>query len=121
MLPIRSPLGAVGAILVALEAIATASLFALESDPSLRTWMVAAMIFVFILVTVVILGVIVYFALRRPAYLFNPSDISDSAHFSLYGGGIDRTATITISAEPESVIVPPSLLGESDENNEINL
>jgi hypothetical protein len=108
MLPIRSPLGAIGAILVALEGVAGGSLFALDPGSALQTAMVAAMIFVFVTVTLVVLGMIIYFAVRQPAYLFNPSDISESAHLTLYTGGLSPGRDVQVPPEPEHVLIPPS-------------
>ncbi len=73
--PIRSPLGAMGAILVLLEGIAGASLFALDSDPNLRLAMVVTIIFVLVLITLTVLGVIIYFTVTNPGFLFNPADV----------------------------------------------
>ena len=115
MLPIRSRLGAIGAILVALEGVAGGSLVALESGSDLQFAMVAAMIFVFVAVTIVVLGVIIFFAVRRPGYLFNPSDISESAHVSLYGGGVTPTEQIEVSTSPEPVVIPPRIPTQVDE------
>jgi hypothetical protein len=117
MLPIRSPLGAIGAILVALEGIAGGSLFALDSGSGLQIAMVAAMISVFAAVTLVVLGIIVYFSVRQPAYLFNPSDISESAHVILYGGGFAGTRIVEISTPQPEVVVPPQMeITETGEN-----
>ncbi|MEK7807423.1 MAG: hypothetical protein AAB528_06780 [Chloroflexota bacterium] len=107
MLPIRSPLGAIGAILVALEGVAGGSLFALDSGSVLQTAMVAAMIFAFVAVTVVVLCVYIYFAVRKPAYLFNPSDISESAHLALYGGGVSPGRYVQVPPELEPILIPP--------------
>ncbi len=116
MLPIRSPLGAIGAILVALEGVAAGALFALRSNPILQGWLVAAMIFVLVLVTLAILGVVVYFAICKPAYLFNPSDISERAHVTLYGGGTRPIAYVSIANEPGEVIIPQPATFESEQN-----
>ena len=107
MLPIRSPLGAIGAILVALEGIAGGSLYALDSGSGLQIAMVATMISVFAAVTLVVLGIIIYFAVRQPAYLFNPSDISESAHVILYAGGSGGTRIVEVSIPQPEVVVPP--------------
>ena len=112
---IRSPLGAIGAILVALEGVAGGSLVVLESGSSLQTWMVAAMIFVFVAVTLVVLGIIIYFAVRKPAYLFSPSDISESAHSDLYAGSSPRRY-IEVSTGPGLIEISP--LGGTEESVE---
>ena len=112
---IRSPLGAIGAILVALEGVAGGSLVALESGSSLQAWMVAAMIFVFVAVTLVVLGIIIYFAVRKPAYLFSPSDISESAHSDLYTGSSTRRY---IEVSPKFDVIELPSLGGNEEAGE---
>ena len=72
---IRSPLAAIGVLLVALEGIAGGSLFALGSDPGLRIALVTMMVVVLATVTATILGVIIYLTLTKPAYLFSPGEI----------------------------------------------
>ena len=73
--PIRSPLGAIGTILVLLEGIAGATLFALDSDPHLRLAIVVTIIVVFGLVTLTVLGITIYFTITNPGFLFNPADV----------------------------------------------
>ena len=82
---IKSPLGALGALMVMLEAIAAGALIPTQSQPMLQTILVICIVFEALAVSLVVLGVIVYFAVKRPAYLFSPSDISPSAHGRLYG------------------------------------
>ena len=115
---IRSPLGAIGAILVALEGVAGGSLVALESGSSLQAWMVAAMIFVFVAVTLVVLGIIIYFAVRKPAYLFSPSDISESAHSDLYTGSSTRRYIEVSEVSPKLDAIELPSLGGNEEAGE---
>lgn len=74
-MPIRSPLGALGAILVGLEGVAGATLFALDSDPHLRSIMAYTIIGGFILITSTVLILVCYFAKTNPGFLFNPADV----------------------------------------------
>lgn len=104
--PIRNPLGAIGAILVALEGVAGGSLVALESGSALQTWMVGSMIFVIVSVTHVVLGTIIYFAVSNSAYLFSPSDISESAHLNLYGGNLIPPLSVEVRSQVEHIDIP---------------
>ena len=103
--PIRSPLGAIGAVLVVLEGIAAGTLFALDSDPLLRLAIVATMIFVLVSVTVVVLGIAIYFAKTKPGFLFNPADIarlSESTQQSLF----PNTSSLTLEPHtPQTSVV----------------
>ena len=74
--PVRSPLGAIGALLVALEAIFGGALFALDADPWLRLAMVTTMIVVFVPTAGVILWMVVYLAVKNPGFLFNPAEVA---------------------------------------------
>lgn len=73
--PIRSPLGALGAILVGMEGVAGATLFALGSDPHLRSVMVYTIIGGFIIITLATLALVAFFAKTNPGFLFNPADV----------------------------------------------
>lgn len=73
---VRSPLGAIGVVLVALEAVLGASLFALEGDRSLQLLLVAVMSMVLVSVTSVVLWLVVYLAIKKPGFLFNPSEVA---------------------------------------------
>ena len=79
--------------------------------------MVAAMIFVFVAVTLVVLSLIIYFAVRNPAYLFNPSDISEAAHLTIYGGGINPPRLVEISEQPQYVVPPELDIHEGEPGN----
>lgn len=83
--------------MVLLEAIAGGTLFALKS-PLLIQQVVALMMVVSIsAITVLVIWMIVYFALKRPGLLFNPRDIAPSVHRELYAPG--ETPEVPI-AEP---------------------
>lgn len=74
--PVRSPLGAIGVILVAMEAAFGGALFALDDDPWLRLAMVTTMIVVFVPTACVVLWMVVYLAVKNPGYLFNPAEVA---------------------------------------------
>ena len=63
-------------MLVALEAIAGGSLFALDADPWLRMAIVATMLVVLVVVTGVVLGIAIYFTVKNPGFLFNPAEVA---------------------------------------------
>lgn len=74
--PVRSPLGAIGVILVAMEAVFGGALFALESAPLLRVVMAGTMIAVFVPTACVVLWMVVYLTVKNPGFLFNPADVA---------------------------------------------
>ena len=114
MVPIRSPLGAIGALLVALEGIAGATLFALDSDPLwLRVAIVAVMMFVLLMVAGVVLWVIIYFTIKNPGFLFNPAEVaqlSESAQQRFFPSPAPVIRTdpgrVVASVEPNLLIEP---------------
>ena len=84
MLAIRSPLGALGALMVLLQGIAAAALVPLESQPDLQRVIVWMMVVVTSAIVLVLVVVVLWFAFRNPGLLFNPKDISPEAHVPLY-------------------------------------
>ena len=106
--PIRSPLGAIGAILVALEAVFGGALFALDGKPVLQAAMVATMIAVFVLVSLVVLWMVVYLTLKKPGFLFNPAEVaqlSESVQQAIYtppGGRVSLKDELPDSPAPGS-------------------
>ena len=96
---IRSPLGALGALMVLLEAIAAAALIPLKSQPDLQTVVVVMMVASIGLITILVVGMIALFAWKRPGLLFNPRDIDPSVHAILYG----PEDTPTVPPSPLSV------------------
>ncbi len=98
---IRSPLGALGALMVLLQGIAAAALVPLESQPDLQRLLVWLMVGVTIAITSVVVIVVLWFTFRRPGLLFSPRDISMQAHLELYSPGspIPRTPPTTLSGE----------------------
>lgn len=95
MIPIRSPLGALGALMVLLEGIAAAALVPLEGQPELQRMLVWLMIGVTSAITAVVIVVVLRFTFRNPGLLFSPRDINPEAHISLYspGGSIPKPET----------------------------
>ena len=94
---IQSPLGALGALMVLLEAVLLGALVPLRDQPTLQTLVVYALISSVGLITLLVAGLIVFFAIRRPGLLFNPRDIDPSVHAELYG--------------PEDTLVPTQPYG----------
>ena len=86
-----------GTILVLLEGIAGASLFALDSDPNLRLAMVVTIIVVLVLITLTVLGITIYFAITNPGFLFNPADV----------GQLSETAQQKFFSTPRPTVVEP--------------
>lgn len=82
---VRSPLGALGALMVLLQAIAGGTLFGLKSQPDVQQVVALMMVGSISAVTVLVVGLVAYFALTRPGLLFNPRDIDPSVHMDLYG------------------------------------
>jgi len=99
---IQSPLGAIGALMVLLESVVTASLFALRSQPHLQEIMVWLMVGTIGSITFSIIVIVVLFALKNPGLLFNPRDLHPSVHTALYGRG---ESPIPSANFPEGAIV----------------
>ena len=81
---IRSPLGALGALLVSMQAISVGALVAVNSQPYLQIAIVVVMLLVVFAVAATVCFLVVLFALQRPGLLFNPQDIAQSVHRDLY-------------------------------------
>lgn len=120
--PIRSPLGALGAILVLLEGIAGATLFALDSDPHLRLAIVVTIISVFALTTLTVLGIVVYFAIAKPGFLFNPADVGqlDEAAQQIFlstshDDVVVKADVSLVSTKADITVEPPSLMAQAHE------
>lgn len=102
-MPIRSPLGAIGAILVALEAVFGGALFALDGKPVLQAAMVATMIAVFVPVAIVVLWMVVYLTVRNPGFLFNPAEVAKLSESVQHGIYAIPVKDIAVSEEPVSI------------------
>jgi hypothetical protein len=73
--------------MVLLQAIAGGTLFGLKSQPAVQQIVALMMVGSISAVTVLVVGLVAYFALTRPGLLFNPRDIDPSVHWDLYGSG----------------------------------
>ncbi len=126
MLPIRSPLGAIGALLIAMEGIAGATLFALASDPLwLRVAIVTVMMLVLLIVSAVVLWIIIYFAIKNPGFLFNPAEVaqlSESAQHRFFPpmDSLIRVdpGSLTASEAPSLLIEPNTVSGAEPDIDE---
>ena len=104
---VRSPLGALGALMVLLQAIAGGSLFGLQSQPTIQWVIVIMMVACISAITCLVIWLVIYFALKRPGLLFSPRDIESSVHMDLYGSSespdISNVAphSVTFSLAPE--------------------
>ena len=99
MATIRSPLGAIGVILVALEVVFGGIVLALDEAPVLRAVMAVAMVAVFAAVALVVLWMVVYLTLKNPGFLFNPAEVaklSESVQRGIYAIPVED---IVISGE----------------------
>jgi hypothetical protein len=103
MMVIRSPLGALGALMVLMQAISVGALAAIRSQPILQMALVSVIIFVLLLVTILVCFLIIRFALRTPGLLFNPQDIAPGVHPGLY-----------LPIEPGQVVQLKQIGGVSD-------
>jgi len=99
--PIRSPLGAVGALLVALEAVLAGSLFVLPAY-SPQSWVVViTMVTVFVAVAFVVLWMVVYLTVKKPGFFFNPAEVahlSESAQQGIYSIPYSRFSVETVDS-----------------------
>ena len=116
MLSIRSPLGALGALMVLLQGIATAALVPLQSQADLQRLIVWMMVGSISVITLGVVVVVLWFAFRNPGLLFNPRDISPEVHLPLYSSG-SRVPDVPPSVPQQSVTFEVSP-GEHDEPNQ---
>ncbi|MSQ06081.1 MAG: hypothetical protein EXR54_07455 [Dehalococcoidia bacterium] len=84
MTVIRSPLGALGALMVLLHGIAAGALVAVRSQPVLQWMLVIMMVSLTDLITLLVLWIVWHFARTRPGLLFSPQDINPAVHGRLY-------------------------------------
>ena len=98
--PVRSPLGAIGALLVALEAIFGGALFALDADPWLRLAMVTTMIVGFVPTAGVVLWMVVYLAVKNPGFLFNPAEVAQLSESVQRGVYALPDSKVSLPAQP---------------------
>lgn len=81
---IKSPLGAIGAMLVLIQAIAASALFAVRSELGLQIALVGVIGLVTIAFTGLVIWLVVYLVRKSPGLLYDPSDISPYIHKELY-------------------------------------
>jgi hypothetical protein len=81
---IRSPLGAIGAILAFTQAIAASALFAVHSESGLQIALVAIIGLVTVVLTSLVIWLIVYLVRKNPGLLFDPAYIDPSIHKWIY-------------------------------------
>ena len=81
---IRSPLGALGALMILLQGIAAAALVPLQSQPDLQLILVRLVVGVTSILTSVVVIVVLWFAFKNPGLLFSPRDIDPRVHVDLY-------------------------------------
>jgi hypothetical protein len=83
---IKSPLGAIGAVVVLVEAVAASALFAVESRFALQIALVAVIALVTLGFSAFVVWLIVYLVVvkKAPGLLFDPSSIDKSIHGDLY-------------------------------------
>ncbi len=81
---VRSPLGAVGSLMVLLHGIVALALWPTNGSDDLQRMLIWAMIGNVSFMSVAIASLVGYLAWKKPWYLFSPSDIDPSAHRDLY-------------------------------------
>ena len=119
MIPVRSPLGAIGVILVALEAIFGSIVLFSDASPGLRAAMAAAMIAVLAVVTLVVLWMVVYLTLKNPGFLFNPAEVaklSESVQRGIYAIPVDDIVITDETVDLTEAGADPPIAGETDES-----
>ena len=99
MVSIRSPLGAMGALMVLLQSIAAAALLPLFSQPELQRILVWMMVAVTGALTLVVTIMVLYFTFWKPELLFSARDINPAIHHDLYGPSSGRRDLRTIPRE----------------------
>lgn len=87
---VKSPLGAIGAILVLIQAISASALFAIGSASVFQTILQAVLVGVIGLVTLASTTLVIWLVyylvvkLKRPGLLFDPSDFDPAVQLALY-------------------------------------
>ena len=84
MSAIRSPLGALGALMALVQSVTAGALFAVRSNPLLQLMLVVQLIVVTSIITLLVISLIIYFTRKNPGLLFSPQDIDSSVHERLY-------------------------------------
>lgn len=83
---IKSPLGALGAIVVLIQGIAAGALVAVQSQPTLQCILIYVISGVTVLFVLLVIWLIIHivWVIKNPALLFNPRDIDPSVHPLIY-------------------------------------
>jgi hypothetical protein len=91
--PIRSPLAAVGALMVLIDGVVLGALNIVD-DPELQKVIVWSLIGSMVAVILMVWWMLWYILvkLKEPIWLFSPSDIDASAHLEVYARGQRRAA-----------------------------
>ena len=84
MTTIRSPLGALGALMVLMQGISVGALAVVKDQLVLQYVLVSIIGLVLITVTGLVCYLILHFAKSNPGLLFNPRDITPEIHRDLY-------------------------------------
>jgi hypothetical protein len=95
-------LGALGALMVLLQGVTAGALVAVDSEPELQRILVYLMVSVTAIITVLVVSLISYFAIRNPGLLFNPQDIDSSVHSRLYISDIPPDKVAFTVEKPDS-------------------
>lgn len=103
MIVVRSPLGAIGAIVVLLQGISAGALLALRSQPVLQWVLVIMMVSMTTVITGVVVWMVVRFARSNPALLFPAQDIDPSVQRLIYAppGHVEIRTLLEQNAEEE--------------------
>lgn len=98
---IRSPLGALGALLVLLQGISAGAIAVLQNQAILQFILVITMVIIAVVITGVVTFVVIRFTLRNPGLLFNPQDIDPSVHKTLYASESGKISITLIKESPQ--------------------
>ena len=98
---INSPLGALGALMILLEALAVGAIATLDNQPGLQELLVWTIIANISFITVCVVVLIAYVAFTDIALLFDPRSFPESVQQRIYvGGRRDRT----LIAPPQELV-----------------
>ena len=100
--PIRSPLAALGALMVLLQGIAAAALVPLDSQPTLQGLLVYMMVSATGIITILVVTLVGCFAWKNPGLLFSPRDIDPAIHRYLYPPQGSIRGQVISTSDPET-------------------
>ena len=95
-MPIRSPLGALGGLMILLQGIAAAALVPLQSQPDLQLILVWMMVGVTVAITSVVVIVVLWFALKTRGYFLTLETLTHKS-MSTY---IDLVSRLQLTGRP---------------------